>query len=144
MVRRRSMASARLVLQNSSIACAVGVRRQDAIAEGPIRTVARWRGTVRAGVLLARRGAGAGAAALFCMFALASARRRVCPLRTLPMKRVQLQLPDPVVDWIDAQADGIESRASFIRRSIVGLMKAEQRRQLLQPPASSEGAGSHG
>jgi Arc/MetJ-type ribon-helix-helix transcriptional regulator len=60
------------------------------------------------------------------------------------MKRVQLQLPDPVVDWIDAQADGIESRASFIRRSIVGLMKAEQRRQLLQPPASSEGAGSHG
>jgi Arc/MetJ-type ribon-helix-helix transcriptional regulator len=43
------------------------------------------------------------------------------------MKRVQLQLPDPVVDWIDAQADGIESRASFIRRSIVGLMRAEQR-----------------
>ncbi|KMM17867.1 hypothetical protein [Synechococcus sp. GFB01] len=43
------------------------------------------------------------------------------------MKRVQLQLPDPVVAWIDAQADGIESRASFIRRSIVGLMKAQQR-----------------
>jgi hypothetical protein len=43
------------------------------------------------------------------------------------MKRVQLLLPDPVVDWIDAQADGIESRASFIRRSIVGLMRAEQR-----------------
>jgi Arc/MetJ-type ribon-helix-helix transcriptional regulator len=43
------------------------------------------------------------------------------------MKRVQLQLPDPVVAWIDAQADGIESRASFIRRSIVGLMKAEQK-----------------
>ena len=45
------------------------------------------------------------------------------------MKRVQLQLPDAVVAWIDAQADGIESRASFVRRSIVGLMKAEQRRQ---------------
>ncbi|MGB5134002.1 MAG: hypothetical protein WBN89_02380 [Prochlorococcaceae cyanobacterium] len=43
------------------------------------------------------------------------------------MKRVQLQLPDPVVAWIDAQADGIESRASFIRRSIVGLMKADQK-----------------
>jgi Arc/MetJ-type ribon-helix-helix transcriptional regulator len=43
------------------------------------------------------------------------------------MKRVQLQLPDPVVAWIDAQADGIESRASFIRRSIVGLMKAQQK-----------------
>lgn len=49
------------------------------------------------------------------------------------MKRVQLQLPDPVVDWIDAQADGIESRASFIRRSIVGLMKAQQRADLRQP-----------
>lgn len=46
------------------------------------------------------------------------------------MKRVQLQLPDPVVAWIDAQADGIESRASFIRRSIVGLMKAEQKAEL--------------
>lgn len=53
------------------------------------------------------------------------------------MKRVQLQLPDPVVAWIDTQADGIESRASFIRRSIVGLMKAQQRaeqqRQQLSP-----------
>lgn len=45
------------------------------------------------------------------------------------MKRVQLQLSDGLVTWIDAQADGIESRASFIRRSLVGLMKAEQRRQ---------------
>ena len=41
------------------------------------------------------------------------------------MKRVQLQLPDAVVAWIDAQADGIESRASFIRRSIAALMKAD-------------------
>jgi len=52
------------------------------------------------------------------------------------MKRVQLQLPDPVVDWIDAQADGIESRASFIRRSIVSLMKAQQRAELRQPLSS--------
>ena len=52
------------------------------------------------------------------------------------MKRVQLQLPDAVVAWIDAQADGIESRASFVRRSIVGLMKAEQRRQQLSASAS--------
>ena len=51
------------------------------------------------------------------------------------MKRVQLQLPDAVVAWIDAQADGIESRASFVRRSIVGLMKAEQRRQQLSAAA---------
>jgi hypothetical protein len=47
------------------------------------------------------------------------------------VKRVQLQLPDAVVVWIDAQADGIESRAAFIRRSLVGLMKAEQRQQQL-------------
>jgi Arc/MetJ-type ribon-helix-helix transcriptional regulator len=51
------------------------------------------------------------------------------------MKRVQLQLPDPVVDWIDTQADGIESRASFIRRSLVALMKAEQRRLQLSSAA---------
>jgi hypothetical protein len=63
------------------------------------------------------------------------------------MKRVQLQLPDQVVAWIDAQADGIESRASFIRRSIVGLMKAEQRRQQLSAgggadhPFRPDGAG---
>jgi hypothetical protein len=57
------------------------------------------------------------------------------------VKRVQLQLPDAVVAWIDAQADGIESRASFVRRSIVGLMKAEQRRQQLSasaPPSPVE------
>lgn len=53
------------------------------------------------------------------------------------MKRVQLQLPDPVVAWIDAQADGIESRASFIRRSMAGLMKAEQQRQQLSRGAPS-------
>jgi hypothetical protein len=44
------------------------------------------------------------------------------------MKRVQLQLPDAVLAWVDAQADGIESRAAFIRRTLVGVMKAEQRR----------------
>lgn len=63
------------------------------------------------------------------------------------MKRVQLQLPDPVVDWIDAQADGIESRASFIRRSIVGLMRAEQQAEQRQLPINrslpeSSGDGS--
>jgi hypothetical protein len=47
------------------------------------------------------------------------------------VKRVQLQLPDAVLDWIDAQADGIESRAAFIRRSLVGLMKADQRQEQL-------------
>ncbi len=52
------------------------------------------------------------------------------------MKRVQLQLPDAVVGWIDAQADGIESRAAFIRRSLVGLMKAEQRQQQLSAAAA--------
>ncbi len=62
------------------------------------------------------------------------------------MKRVQLQLPDPVVDWIDAQADGIESRASFIRRSIVGLMRAaqqaeQQAEQLRQGSAHRATAG---
>lgn len=51
------------------------------------------------------------------------------------MKRVQLQLPDAVVAWIDAQADGIESRAGFIRRSIVALMKADQRQQQLSRSA---------
>lgn len=54
------------------------------------------------------------------------------------MKRVQLQLPDPVVAWIDAQADGIESRASFIRRSIVGLMKAEQKAEQRRQPLSRD------
>ena len=49
------------------------------------------------------------------------------------MKRIQLQLPDPVLAWVDAQADGLESRAAFLRRSIVGLMKADlQRRALAQ------------
>ena len=48
------------------------------------------------------------------------------------MKRVQLQLPDAVVAWIDDQADGIESRASFIRRAIASLMKADIKQQQLQ------------
>ena len=45
------------------------------------------------------------------------------------MKRVQLQLPDSVVAWVDAQADGMESRAAYLRRTIVGLMKADLQRQ---------------
>ena len=57
------------------------------------------------------------------------------------MKRVQLQLPDAVVAWIDDQADGIESRASFIRRAIASLMKADikqqQQRPLTRPTPSS-------
>lgn len=55
------------------------------------------------------------------------------------MKRVQLQLPDAVVAWIDEQADGIESRASFIRRAIASLMKADikQQQQLTRPTPSS-------
>ena len=56
------------------------------------------------------------------------------------MKRVQLLLPDAVVAWIDAQADGIESRAGFIRRSIVALMKDEQRQQRLSRPAAPDPA----
>ena len=57
------------------------------------------------------------------------------------MKRVQLQLPDAVVAWIDEQADGIESRASFIRRAIASLMKADikqqQQQQLSRPTLST-------
>ena len=57
------------------------------------------------------------------------------------MKRDQLQLPDAVVAWIDDQADGIESRASFIRRAIASLMKADikqqQQQQLIRPTPSS-------
>ena len=57
------------------------------------------------------------------------------------MKRVQLQLPDAVVAWIDDQADGIESRASFIRRAIASLIKADikqhQQQQLTRPTPSS-------
>ena len=57
------------------------------------------------------------------------------------MKRVQLQLPDAVVAWIDDQADGIESRASFIRRAIASLMNADikqqQQQQLTRPTPSS-------
>jgi hypothetical protein len=56
------------------------------------------------------------------------------------VKRVQLQLPDAVLDWIDAQADGIESRAAFIRRSLVGLMKAEQRQEQISRSAHPEPA----
>ena len=62
------------------------------------------------------------------------------------MKRVQLQLPDAVVAWIDAQADGIESRASFIRRAIASLMKAEikqQQQQQLSRPTPGTNPNHH-
>jgi hypothetical protein len=49
------------------------------------------------------------------------------------MKRIQLQLPDSVVTWVDAQADGMESRAAYLRRTIVALMKTDlQRRAIAQ------------
>ena len=48
------------------------------------------------------------------------------------MKRVQLQLPDPVIAWIDRNAEGIESRASFVRRTLVQVMRSDERRL---PPA---------
>ena len=49
------------------------------------------------------------------------------------MKRVQLQLPEAVVAWIDDHAAGIESRASFVRRTLVQVMRGDERRL---PPAS--------
>ena len=50
------------------------------------------------------------------------------------MKRVQLQLPEAVVAWIDRNADGIESRASFVRRTLVQVMRGDERRL---PPVTS-------
>ena len=44
------------------------------------------------------------------------------------MKRVQLQLPEAVVAWIDRNAEDIESRASFVRRTLVQVMRGEERR----------------
>jgi hypothetical protein len=58
------------------------------------------------------------------------------------MKRVQLQLPDSVVAWVDAQADGMESRAAYLRRSIVGLMKADLQRQAFAQRAMAAPAPS--
>ena len=51
------------------------------------------------------------------------------------MKRVQLQLPEAVVDWIDRNAADIESRASFVRRTLVQVMRGEERRL---PPGQIE------
>jgi len=64
------------------------------------------------------------------------------------MKRIQLQLPDSVVTWVDAQADGMESRAAYLRRTIVALMKADlQRRAIAQrqmaPQASAPAPVQH-
>jgi hypothetical protein len=59
------------------------------------------------------------------------------------MKRIQLQLPDPVLAWVDAQADGLESRAAFLRRSIVSLMKADlQRRAMAQRQMAQQAAAA--
>ena len=51
------------------------------------------------------------------------------------MKRVQLQLPEAVVSWIDDHAAGIESRASFVRRILVAVMRREGRPLLSTPSA---------
>ena len=53
------------------------------------------------------------------------------------MKRVQLQLPEAVVDWIDRNAEDIESRASFVRRTLVQVMRGDERRL---PPAAMPSA----
>ena len=51
------------------------------------------------------------------------------------MKRVQLQLPEAVVAWIDRNAEDIESRASFVRRTLVQVMRGDERRL---PPGQIE------
>jgi hypothetical protein len=51
------------------------------------------------------------------------------------MKRVQLQLPEAVVSWIDDHAAGIESRASFVRRTLVAVMRREGRGGASPPSA---------
>jgi hypothetical protein len=58
------------------------------------------------------------------------------------MKRVQLQLPEAVVSWIDDHAAGIESRASFVRRTLVQVMRGEGRPLNPQQPAPPAGAQS--
>jgi|694.fasta_scaffold04766_9 hypothetical protein len=55
------------------------------------------------------------------------------------MKRVQLQLPEAVVSWIDDHAAGIESRASFVRRTLVAVMRREGR-PLPSPPSAPTAA----
>ena len=55
------------------------------------------------------------------------------------MKRIQLQLPEAVVSWIDDHAAGIESRASFVRRTLVQVMRGDERRL---PPAPSDSLSS--
>ena len=54
------------------------------------------------------------------------------------MKRVQLQLPEAVVDWIDRNAADIESRASFVRRTLVQVIRGDERR--LPPGQIEDGA----
>ena len=62
------------------------------------------------------------------------------------MKRVQLQLPEPVVAWIYRNADGIESRASFVRRTLVQVMRGDERRLHPAPSdsLSSDSLSSYG
>ena len=54
------------------------------------------------------------------------------------MKRVRLQLPEAVVAWIDRNAEDIESRASFVRRKLVQVMRGEERRL---PPGQGDNGG---
>lgn len=56
------------------------------------------------------------------------------------MKRIQLQLPEAVVSWIDDHASGIESRASFVRRTLVHVMRGEGRPLNAQQPVPPAGA----
>jgi len=58
------------------------------------------------------------------------------------MKRVQLQLPEAVVAWIDRNAADIESRASFVRRTLVQVMRGDERR--LPPGQIEAGARTNG
>ena len=58
------------------------------------------------------------------------------------MKRIQLQLPEAVVSWIDDHAAGIESRASFVRRTLVQVMRGEGCPLNSQQPAPPAGAQS--
>jgi hypothetical protein len=58
------------------------------------------------------------------------------------MKRIQLQLPEAVVSWIDDHAAGIESRASFVRRTLVQVMRGEGHPLNPQQPTPPAGAQS--
>lgn len=45
--------------------------------------------------------------------------------RCAALKRVPILLPDPLIAWIDSKTNGIENRATFIRRLIAEAMKKD-------------------